>query len=32
LRAEGYDLVFDRWTLSLRRGAAELLVGAYRPI
>lgn len=32
LRAEGYDLVFDRWTLSLRRGAVELLVGAYRPI
>ena len=32
LRAEGYDLVFDRWTLSLRRGAAELLIGAYRPI
>ena len=32
LRAEGYDLVFDRWTLSLRRGATELLVGAYRPI
>jgi hypothetical protein len=32
LRAEGYDLVFDRWTLSLRRGATELLIGAYRPI
>ena len=32
LRNEGYDLVFDRWTLSLRRGAAELLIGAYRPI
>ena len=31
-RAEGYDLVFDRWTLSLRRGASELLVGAFRPI
>jgi hypothetical protein len=31
-RAEGYDLVFDRWTLSLRRGGAELLVGAFRPI
>jgi hypothetical protein len=31
-RAEGYDLVFDRWTLSLRRGANELLVGAYRPL
>jgi hypothetical protein len=32
LRAEGYDLVFDRWTLSLRRGDGELLVGAFRPI
>lgn len=32
LRAEGYDLVFDRWTLSLRHGAHELLVGAYRPL
>ncbi|HEY1751972.1 MAG TPA: hypothetical protein VGG29_11955 [Caulobacteraceae bacterium] len=32
LRAEGYDLVFDRWTLSLRRGEAELLVGAFRPL
>ena len=32
LRAEGYDLVFDRWTLSLRRAGGELLVGAFRPI
>ena len=32
LRAEGYDLVFDRWTLSLRRGGGELLVGAFRPL
>jgi hypothetical protein len=32
LRVEGYDLVFDRWTLSLRRAGAELLVGAFRPI
>lgn len=31
-RTEGYDLVFDRWTLSLRRGANELLVGAFRPV
>ena len=31
-RVDGYDLVFDRWTLSLRRGASELLVGAFRPI
>ena len=32
LRVEGYDLVFDRWTLSLRRGGAELLIGAFRPL
>jgi hypothetical protein len=32
VRNEGYDLVFDRWTLSLRRGGTELLVGAFRPI
>ncbi len=32
LRAEGYDLVFDRWTLSLRRGGGELLIGAFRPL
>jgi len=32
LRNEGYDLVFDRWTLSLRRGGSELLIGAYRPL
>ena len=32
LRAEGYDLVFDRWTLSLRRAGVELLIGAFRPI
>src|SRR5580692_1732287 len=25
LKGEGYDLVFDRWTLSLRRGGGELL-------
>ena len=32
LRADGYDLVFDRWTLSMRRGGTELLVGAFRPL
>jgi len=32
LKSEGYDLVFDRWTLSLRRAGGELLVGAFRPI
>ncbi len=31
-RAEGYDLVFDRWSLFLRRGGRELLIGAFRPI
>lgn len=31
-RAEGVDLVFDRWTLSLRRGSHELTIGAFRPI
>jgi hypothetical protein len=32
LKSDGFDLVFDRWTLSLRRGASELLIGAFRPI
>jgi hypothetical protein len=32
LKVDGYDLVFDRWTLSLRRGGGELLVGAFRPL
>ena len=31
-RADGIDLVFDRWTLTLRRGGHELLIGAFRPI
>ncbi len=31
-RAEGFDLVFDRWSLSLRRGGQELMIGAYRPL
>jgi hypothetical protein len=31
-RAEGYDLVFDRWKLSLRSRGQELLVGVYRPV
>jgi hypothetical protein len=32
-RAEGYDLVFDRWSLFVRRGAGELyLIGRFRPI
>ncbi len=28
---EGFDLVFDRWSLSLRRGAQTGLVGSFRP-
>jgi hypothetical protein len=32
VRSEGVDLVFERWTLSLRRGGHELLIGAFRPI
>ena len=32
VRADGVDLVFDRWTLSLRRGSSELLIGAFRPL
>ena len=30
-RAEGFELVFDRWSLSLRRGDIETLVGCFRP-
>lgn len=28
--AAGFDLVFDHWTLTLRRGAAEALIGRFR--
>ncbi len=31
-RAEGYDLVFERWSLSLRRGAATTLIGYFKPL
>ncbi|HWA62490.1 MAG TPA: hypothetical protein VG939_14000 [Caulobacteraceae bacterium] len=31
-RAEGHDLVFDRWTLSLRRGDRTALVGHFKPL
>ena len=31
-RADGFDLVFDRWSLSIRRGSVERLVGSFRPI
>lgn len=31
-RAEAFDLVFERWTLSLRRGGAETLLGGFKPL
>lgn len=31
-RAEGFDLVFERWSLSLRRGNAETLIGYFKPL
>lgn len=31
-RAEAYDLVFERWTLSLRRGEAQTLIGYFKPL
>ena len=30
-KCEGYELVFERWSLSLRRGEAESLIGSFRP-
>jgi hypothetical protein len=30
-RAEGVDLVFERWSATLRRGAAETLLGQFKP-
>ena len=30
-RCEGFDLVFERWSLSLRRGGAETLIGYFKP-
>lgn len=30
LRSEGFDLVFDRWSLSLRRGQAHAALGHFR--
>lgn len=32
LRSEGHDLVFDRWSLGLRRGPAETLIGHFKPL
>jgi hypothetical protein len=31
-RADGFELVFERWSLSLRRGAVETLIGHFKPI
>jgi hypothetical protein len=31
LRSNGFDLVFERWSLSLRRGGAETRVGYHKP-
>lgn len=31
-QAEGYDLVFERWSLSLRRQATETLLGYFKPL
>ncbi len=30
LRVEGFELIFDRWALSLRRGGLEALVGHFK--
>jgi hypothetical protein len=31
MRCEGFDLVFERWSLSLQRGEAAEMVGRFRP-
>lgn len=31
-QADGFDLVFERWSLSLRRGNTETLLGYYKPL
>ena len=31
MKCEGYELVFERWSLSLRRGEAESLIGMFKP-
>jgi hypothetical protein len=31
-RAEAFDLVFERWSLALRRNGAETLIGAFKPL
>jgi hypothetical protein len=30
-RCEGFDLVFERWSVSLRRGGAQTLIGYFKP-
>lgn len=30
-RADGYDLVFERWTLALRRAGTETVIGHFKP-
>jgi hypothetical protein len=30
MRSEGFDLVFERWSLALRRGAAETRIGYFK--
>jgi hypothetical protein len=32
VRSEGFELVFERWSLSLRRGSVENLIGHFRPM
>jgi hypothetical protein len=32
LVSEGYDLVFERWTLSIRRGEATGVIGHFKPL
>ena len=31
-RAEAFDLVFERWSLSLRRGGIDTLIGNFKPL
>jgi hypothetical protein len=31
LRGHGFDLVFERWSLALRRGGAETRIGYHKP-
>lgn len=31
-RTDGFDLVFERWSLSLRRSGVETLIGYFKPL